>query len=123
MREIASMLVWDQGRDWAAGLGSPKRGVYVRSDDGGISWTKPYYIEAPALDPVDNHQQIINNQILMQYNKILGVQANGNPLIVYRIFSQASRDGGTTWQLPRQIDGVSAPDRIGNDLEQILASV
>ena len=117
-------VVWDQGRDWSAGLGSPKRGVYVRSDDGGLSWTKPYYIEAPALDPVprssaDNQQ---SNPNAVQQTTI-GVQANGNPLIVYRtvsgrIFSQFSNDGGATWQLPRQIEGISARDRIGNDLDK-----
>ncbi len=118
-------IVWDQGRDWyAVDRGFPKRGVYTRSDDGGASWTKPYYFEAPALDLVPRlppGEKQTNPNAIQQTT--LAVRANGNPMVVYRtisgrIYSQSSDDGGTTWRSPRQIDSVAARDRLGNDLDK-----
>lgn len=117
-------VVWDQGRDWYAGTGMPKRGVYMRSDDGGVSWTKPYYIEAPALDAVPRlpaGEQQSNPNAVQQTS--IAVRANGNPMIVYRtvsgrIFSQTSDDGGNSWRVARQIEGVAARDQQGNDLDK-----
>lgn len=118
-------IVWDQGRDWyAVDRGFPKRGVYTRSDDGGTTWTKPYYFEAPALDPVPQlppGERGSNPNAVQQTT--LAVRANGNPMVVYRtvsgrMYSQISDDGGTTWRPARQMDGVAARDRQGNDLDK-----
>ncbi|HWQ12429.1 MAG TPA: exo-alpha-sialidase [Roseiflexaceae bacterium] len=101
-------VVWDQGEDWYAGAGTPKRGIYRRSDDGGKSWRPPVEFVVPD----DAVQQTT-----------LAVTPEGNPMVVYRtvtgkIYYQTSLDGGDTWAPPARLPGVVARDTIGNSLDQ-----
>jgi hypothetical protein len=101
-------VVWDQGLDWYAGAGMPKRGMYRRSDDGGKSWRPPVEFVVPD----DAVQQTT-----------LAVTAAGNPVVVYRtvsgaIYYQFSQDGGDTFAPPARLPGVIARDSKGDALDQ-----
>lgn len=93
--------VWDQGVDWYAGAGTPKYGVYRRSDDGGATWSQPVLFGSPAA-PVQQ--------------TAIAVSPAGDPFVVYRsavkdlLYFQRSGDGGTTWTPPAEMPGVRGRD-------------
>ncbi|HMP39240.1 MAG TPA: sialidase family protein, partial [Roseiflexaceae bacterium] len=62
-------LVWDLGVDWYAGKGVPKSGIYRRSDDGGLTWSRPVTLGLP-------------DQVVQQ--TALGSDLRGNLLAVFR---------------------------------------
>lgn len=100
--------VWDRGVDWYAGAGTPKAGVYRRSDDGGNSWTQPATFTVSGK-PVQQTS--------------LAVDGSGNPMVVFRgvdddgLYFQRSLDGGNTWGPVGQIPGVRARNRNDNNLD------
>lgn len=102
-------VVWDQGVDWYAGAGVAKYGVYVRSDDRGLTWSEPLRFGSPE-DPIQQ--------------TAIAVTSVGNPMIAYRsvktrdIFFQSSADGGSTWTLPGPIPGVLARNLNDNNLDR-----
>ncbi len=102
-------VAWDEGIDWYASLGVPKTGVYMRSDDGGQSWTAPTHFRLPpaavriaerqqaaaaasggrptpgpagASAPTTTARQDPPLDAVQQTT--VGVDRAGNPLIVYR---------------------------------------
>lgn len=92
-------VVWDEGFDWYAGEGESRTGVYIRSDDGGATWSTPKVFGLAG----DTIRQTT-----------LGLTAEGNPLVIYRsvqgrrLYYQLSQDGGATWADPAEIPGIRA---------------
>jgi hypothetical protein len=117
-------VVWDNGRDWYAGAGVPKRGVYRRSDDGGQTWSAPVSFAPPKSkpDPVDEDGNLKANPDAPQQTT-LAVRRDGNPVVVYRtvggkLYFQTSNDGGDSWNPPRPITSVTARDTEGDYLDK-----
>jgi BNR repeat-like domain len=116
-------VAWDQGRDWYAGAGLPKRGVYRRSDDNGKTWTKEYYF-APLQEAeakITRDAESANPEAPQQIT--LAVLPNGNPAVVYRtvggaIYFQVSTNGGETWGSARLIKSIQARDNQGDYLDK-----
>ncbi|NTU85127.1 MAG: glycosyl hydrolase [Chloroflexales bacterium] len=106
--------VWDLGVDWYAGAGTPKAGVYRRSDDSGQTWTAPMIFTAGGR-PVQQTS--------------LAVTGEGNPFVVFRdtesdrIYFQYSRDGGNTWGPLGEIPGVKARNIADNNLDTYALAV
>lgn len=102
-------VVWDDGFDWYVGKGSPRAGVYRRSDDGGATWSAPIFFSLP-------------NDAVQQTT--LALTDDGNPVVVYRsvaggaLYFQQSRDGGASWSSPAVIPGVLALDTVGRGLDR-----
>ncbi len=87
-------VAWDAGWDRRTLYGEPQYGVYVNSQDGGLTWSKPYTIAYPART---------NAQLAV------GADGKGGVLLVWRatdrqeIFYTWSQDDGLTWTRPMTI--------------------
>ncbi len=117
-------IAWDQGRDWYAGAGVPKYGVYRRSDDDGKTWTAPHNFSLPKRTPdtfdLDGKP---NAHPDAPQQTTLAVRLDGNPVIVFRTVSGAvyfttSSNGGTSWGSPRLISTIRARDTQGDYLDK-----
>ena len=105
-------IVWDEGFDWYAGSGVPKYGVYIRSDDGGDSWS------APVVFSLTGERT---------YQITLAVTPEGNPRVIYRtarhLYYQRSEDGGSTWSAPAEIPGIEARSTNDPNLDRYSAAI
>jgi hypothetical protein len=117
-------VVWDQGRDWYAGAGVPKYGIYRRSDDGGKTWKAPVSF-APRKQLPDQRTEDgeLKPHPEAPQQITLAVRPNGNPMVVYRtvegdIFFQLSNNGGDTWTQPRLLSAIRARDTQGDYLDK-----
>ncbi len=99
-------VTWDEGWDRLSAYGEPRESVYIRSTDGGHSWSEPAVFSQP-----DN----TNAQIAA------GSDNKGGVLVVWRatsvdtLFYSWSSDGGQTWSPPTSIPGLYA--RAYNDTD------
>jgi hypothetical protein len=105
-------IVWDEGYDWYAGSGQPKYGVYIRSDDGGTTWS------TPVIFSLSGEQT---------YQTTLAVTPEGNPTVIYRtaghLYYQRSLDGGANWSAPSEIPGIVARSTNDPNLDRYSAAV
>lgn len=92
---------WEEGEDWFTGRGYPIASGYVRSLDGGLTWSKPSFFTHPA----DTPQQIT-----------IGIGREAELIAVWRlvksdqVYYQRSIDSGETWSEALPIPGIVARD-------------
>jgi hypothetical protein len=95
-------VVWEEGEDQFAGGGYPIASAYVRSLDGGVTWSAPFFFTHTVGSP----QQIT-----------VGVGREKELIAVWRlpendkqVYYQRSTDNGDTWSEARPIPGIIAKD-------------
>jgi len=92
-------VTWDEGWDRWSEYDEPREGVYIRSTDGGNTWSRPTVFFAPERT---------NAQTAM------GTDNQGHILVVWRATTRAqlyyarSSDGGGSWSALRDISGIYA---------------
>lgn len=92
-------VTWDEGWDRLSAYGEPRESVYIRSTDGGQSWSEP----AVFSQPENTNAQIAS-----------GSDGRGGVMVVWRatsidnLFYAWSTDGGQTWPPPDRIPGLYA---------------
>ncbi len=96
-------VLWDEGFDWYIGRGERKSVGIVHSDDHGLTWSEPIFLDGDGRKP---------------FNAAGAELADGSLLIVWRsandadtnIYYQISTDLGATWTKAAPIGGIKARD-------------
>jgi len=92
-------VTWDEGWDRFSLYDEPHEGMYIRSTDGGASWSEPIIFPQP---------EDTNAQMAAASDNRGGVLVVWRPTTIDRIFYSWSTDDGVTWSEPQEVPGLYA---------------